>query len=618
MPETLLDWLAAAGRHPDGGLRFVDRREDVVWVGWSEVRAAARAAALGLRDLGVEPGQRVAIVFPTGPGFFTALFGTLLAGAVPVPLYPPVRLGRFTEYAKRTARMIAGCGAALVLAESRVQRLLAGAVVLARPPLGCRTLEELRLPRGGSAEAPSATDAVGGSALALVQFSSGTTADPRPVALSHRALVAQTEALSAFWPDSVTLRHSCVSWLPLYHDMGLVGCVFPALARDASLTLIAPELFVTRPAIWLRTLARYRATVSAAPSSAYSLATQRIEDSELAGVDLSSWQTALCGAESISPGVARAFCRRFARWGFQERAFTPVYGLSEAALAVTFSDLDRPFRSARFDRGALAGAGRARIAPDGREIVSVGRPVAGFQLQIADAQGKALADGLVGRILIQGPSLMDGYLGDEEATSRTLRDGWLDTGDLGFLLDGELYLTGRGKEVIILHGRNHAPEEIERAVEEGVTGVAAAAAASWHPEDDTAEARTSAASPLSDVATEPATGGRIGAATETLALFVEIERGVQGAERAALARVCREAVLGATRLAVDRVVLLPAGALPRTSSGKVRRGEALRLYLAGELPSLEPEPPAADDSDEDLSGQSLEPLAMAAGERGET
>jgi fatty-acyl-CoA synthase len=559
---TIHDWLMAAGRHsagePEGGLRFIDRGERETWFGWGEVRERALAVGGSLRSLGVRRGDRVALIFPTGIEFFEAFFGSLLAGAVPVPLYPPVRLGRMGEYLHRTARMLERSGARLVLADSRVRRILGEAVAAARPDLGCRTIADLP----GSAAAPVATDPAD---LALIQFSSGTTVDPKPVALSHRAIAAQVEILNRCWPDTAELRHSCVSWLPLYHDMGLIGCVFPALARDASLTLLGPDLFVARPALWLRALSRHRGTISPAPNFAYSLCVTRVADAEMEGMDLSHWRTALNGAESVAPSVLRAFCDRFARWGFRPQAMTPVYGLSEAALAVTFSDLAGPFRSRRFDREALSRERTARESATGREIVSVGRPLPGFRLRIVDEAGAELPTGKVGRVWVQGPSLMDGYLDDPDATARALRDGWLDTGDLGFLREGELFLTGRAKDVVILRGRNYAPEEIERAVE-GVAGVrtGCVVAASWLPEE---------------------------APGEALALFVEASRAATASERAALPEACREAVLGATHLSPDRVVVLAPGTLPRTSSGKLRRGEALRLFLAGELTAPDPVTP---------------------------
>ena len=559
MAETILDYLEQAGREPDGGVRFLDRAERDTWFGWAEVRERALAVCGGLRELGIGRGDRVALVFPTGIDFFDAFFGTLLAGAVPVPLYPPVRLGRMEEYQRRTARMLQVTQARLVLTDPRVRRVLGEAVAAARPALGCRTVDEVR-GTAGEAVRPDPSD------LALVQFSSGTTVDPKPVALSHRALAAQTGIIKSLWRDEPGFRHSGVSWLPLYHDMGLIGCIIPSVARDSAITLLGPELFVARPALWLRAISRWKASISPAPNFAYGLCLSRVTDDDMEGVDLSGWRHALTGAEAVTPSVARAFCERFARWGFRPEALTPVYGLSEAALAVTFSDLDRPFRSVRVDRDGLSREGLALETNDGREIVSVGRPVPGFHLEIRDEAGRALPPGRVGRVWAQGPSLMDGYLNAPEATARTLQDGWLDTGDLGFLRGGDLYLTGRAKDVVILRGRNHAPDEIERAVE-GLPGVrvGCTVAASWLPEDSSG-----------------ITAG------ERLVLFVETARHSTPDQVRALPEACRKAVLGATGLDVDEVVVLEPGTLPRTSSGKLRRREALRLWLAGEL--LPPEP----------------------------
>jgi acyl-CoA synthetase (AMP-forming)/AMP-acid ligase II len=347
--------------------------------------------------------------------------------------------------------------------------------------------------------------------------------------------------------------------------MGLIGCVIPSVARDSAITLLGPELFVARPALWLRAISRWKASISPAPNFAYGLCLSRVSDADMEGVDLSGWRHALTGAEAVTPSVARAFCERFARWGFRPEALTPVYGLSEAALAVTFSGLDRPFQSVRVDRESLAREGLALELDGGREIVSVGTPVPGFRLEIRDEDGRVLPPGRVGRVWVEGPSLMDGYLGAPEATACALQDGWLDTGDLGFVHGGELYLTGRAKDVVILRGLNHAPDEIERAVE-GVSGVRAGCvvAASWLPE---------------------------GADGERLALFVETSRHASPDEIEALPEACREAVLGGTGLEVDEVVVLEPGTLPRTSSGKLRRQESLRLWLAGELTPPEPVTP---------------------------
>ncbi|MEM7481126.1 MAG: fatty acyl-AMP ligase [Acidobacteriota bacterium] len=551
--ETLNDFLARAADFPAAGLRFVDRREAETFAAWSELLDRALIVAGGLRAAGVRRGERVALVFPTQPAFFAAFFGVLACGAVPVPLYPPVRLGRLAEYHRRTAAMIRAANARMVLAAPRVRRILGETIEQAQPPLGCHLLSDL------PAE-PMELLPVEPDDLALVQFSSGTTVDPKPVALTHRALVAQTRALNEFWPDSALIEHSGVSWLPLYHDMGLIGCILPALERPALLTLLPPEAFVARPALWLRAISRYRATVSPAPNFAYGLCLAKIRDEEMEGVDLSCWRVALNGAEAVAPEVLRAFRDRFARWGFRPEALTPVYGLSEAALAVTFSDLGKPFRSETFDRRTLSRQRRAEVAEDGLELPSLGRPLPGFEVEIRaehGGDGTALPEGHIGRVWARGPSLMEGYLNRPRATAEALVDGWLDTGDLGFLRHGELYLTGRAKDLVVLRGRNHAPEEIEHPVY-GVAGVRSgcAAAVSWLPE---------------------------GEGQEELVLFVETARDATDEEIEGLPEACRRAVLAAAGVAPDRVVPLEPGTLPRTTSGKLRRQEALRLYLGEEL-----------------------------------
>ena len=553
---TLAELLERAARHGDVGLRFVDAAEREEWFPWPLVRSRALGACGQLQAYGVAPGDRVALVLPTSIEFFDAFLGVLLAGAVPVPLYPPVRLGRLDEYAVRTARMLELVCACLVVTDRRVRRLLGPAVAAARPPLGCVALEEV-------AEATPRPECVTPDDLALVQFSSGTTVDPKPVALSHRAVVAQTLRLKCFWPQPEDRTvDSGVSWLPLYHDMGLIGCVLPALEHPGTLTLIPPELFVARPAVWLRTISHYRATISPAPNFAYGLCLDKIRDNDLDGVDLSCWRVALNGAEPVAPRVLRGFCERFAAWGFRPSAMTPVYGLSEAALAVTFSDVEAPFASRRFDRERLAREGQAAPAADGVELVALGRPLPDFALRIVDDDGRELRPGQVGRLLVQGPSLMEGYLDQPEATAAVLRDGWLETGDLGFLHDGLLFLTGRAKDVLILRGRNHSPHEVEDAAG-SVAGVRAgcAAAVSWLPEGDTGE---------------------------RLLLLVEARRDVASDAYPQIASECAAAVRAAAGLHPDRVEVLAPGTLPRTSSGKLRRAETLRRWLAREL-----DPPAA-------------------------
>jgi fatty-acyl-CoA synthase len=550
--ETLNEALKRAADFPDCGLRILDRRLRETWLGWPEVYRRASRVAGGLRAEGVDREQTVGLFYPTGEEFFAAFFGILLAGAVPVPLYPPVRLGRLAEYQRRTARMLRATGIELALTDRTLRRILGEPLHRA----GCRgkTLRELPQVEGVSAAANP-------ESLALVQFSSGTTVEPKPVALTHRALMAQTTILNSFWPDSVDQRHSGVSWLPLYHDMGLIGCVFTVLERPSVLTLIPPEVFVARPATWLQTLSKYRATISPAPNFAFGLCTEKIRDEELEGVDLSSWRVALCGAETVVPAVLRRFSDRFGRWGFRPEALTPVYGLSEAALAVTFSAIDKPFSSRQLmhsDAG-VSDEYEDNETPHSvvsRELVSVGRPLPQFDVEVRSEQGEVLAEGLIGRVWVRGPSLMQGYLNHQEATAESLREGWLDTGDLGFLHGSELYIAGRAKDILIVRGSNRAPEEIEAVVSE-LEGV-----------------RTGCVAAVSHLPPE--------AEREQVWLFVE-RNGRDTQDEESLAERCRHQVLGSTGIAIDRIEVLEPGTLLRTSSGKIRRRESLERFLRGEL-----------------------------------
>ena len=506
--QTLQRALSAAAQGA-AGLTFLDARENERALPFAELYARALRTAGALRERGLRRGDRVAIVLPTCVEFMDAFFGALLAGAVPVPLYPPVRLGRLEEFHRRTARMIEVSGARIVLSDARISKFLGVAVAQARPELGLHRVEQ-----GEPCEDPGAP-----ADLALIQFSSGTTVDPKPVALTHGQVLANIAAIQTIIPGDDA--QAGVSWLPLYHDMGLIGCLLLAVARPGPLTLISPELFLAKPALWLRAISKTRATISVAPNFAYGLCVRRIRDDELEGVDLSCWRFALNGAEPVAPSVLRRFAGRFAPHGFSERALMPVYGLSEASLAVTFTP-----------------AGRGpRTRPGVREIASVGAPLPGVDVEVRD-----------GRIFVRGPSVMREYFGNPEATQKALRDGWLDTGDLGFVEGGELFVTGRAKDVIILRGQNHAPQEFEDALD-GLDGVRPGCAAA---------------------VALPTEGG------EELALLVEQSGPLT--EDQVSARVVEH-----TGVRPQAVHLLTPGTLPRTSSGKLRRAEALRQLLEGSL-----------------------------------
>lgn len=560
MPEANPGTIAALLERAAGsarGLRFLERAEgDGTWIAYADVLERARGVAGALQRMDLVPGDRVALVLPTAPSFFDAFFGALLAGLVPVPLYPPVRLGRLDEYHERTAAMLRASGARLVLSDRRIRRLLGRSIEAAHVEFGCEAVDALT-------PASAEPVAIAPDDLAFIQFSSGTTVAPKPVRLSHRQVLANVDAIRTAildaHPEGPSLTHVGVSWLPLYHDMGLVGGVFVALSNASDQILIPPELFVTRPATWLRAVSRWRGTTSPAPNFAYGLCTDRIRDAEIAGVDLTSWRVALNGAEPVTPGVLQRFVERFAPFGFRPEALTPVYGLAEASLAVTFSSLRRPFQSVHFDRDALVRDGVARRSDGGLSLVSVGPPLPGFGVRIAGDDGRELGERRLGRVWVRGPSLMQGYHALPEATQAALRDGWLDTGDTGFLADGELFLFGRAKDVIVLRGRNHAPQDIEHAI------------------DDLAGVRTGCSAAV----------GVVGDGGEELVVFVE-RRSDDAVGDAALADRVARRITERTSLVAARVLVLDPGTLPRTSSGKIRRAETRRLLEAGRLDAPRP------------------------------
>jgi acyl-CoA synthetase (AMP-forming)/AMP-acid ligase II len=394
-------------------------------------------------------------------------------------------------------------------------------------------------------------------APAFLQFSSGTTLEPKAVVVSHAGLLHNLEMMDDLFRHFDVhdeAERGGVCWLPLYHDMGLVGCMFVGLYHPGTVTYIGPELFLAKPALWLQTLSRYRAVISPAPDFAYGLCLARVKDEDMEGVDLSHWKLALDGAEPIDPGVLDRFTQRFARWGFRAEALTPVYGLAEAGLAVTFADPWSPPRVTEFDRARLSERGEASPGT-GRRLPSVGRPLPGVQVEIRDERGRRMEEDRVGRVMIKGPSVTTAYYNDPELTAQTVRHGWLDTGDLGFFHQGELYVSGRVKDLIIIRGRNYAPQEIE-ALAAGIPGVRTGCVA--------------------------AVGHSVDGQGEQLVIFAEKDRRVPRPDEEIAAEIHARIVTGIS-LVPHRVEILAPGTLPRTSSGKMRRRDALQMFLSGHL-----------------------------------
>jgi acyl-CoA synthetase (AMP-forming)/AMP-acid ligase II len=549
--RTIQDVLHGLSSRTEVGARFVRRNGDAVFFSYADVIARAKRVAAGLQRRGLQPGDRIALVIPTSIDFFDVFLGAQLAGVIPAALYPPFRLGKLDEYYARTRRMLQKIGARMLVSESRVSKILGpvtsevSSLEFAVKPDDLKDEANSWLAVEPDPESP-----------AFLQFSSGSTRDPKAVIVSHRNLLANLEMMASAFRrvPGADAEKGGVCWLPLYHDMGLVGCLFNGLYYPATVTYIAPEEFIVQPAVWLRTISRYQGVVSPAPHFAYRLCVNKIKDEELEGVDLSSWAVALNGAEPIDADGMRLFAERFARWGFRPEAMTPVYGLAEAGLAVTFSDPLRQPLVTEFDRERLSAEGVA-VPGTGRRLPSVGRPLDGVQVRVVDEIDQSVPPGVTGKILVRGESITPGFFNDPELTAEAIRNGWLDTGDLGFFHNGELYIAGRAKDLIIIRGRNYAPQEIEDLLLD-LPGVR----------------------PGCVVAVSQA----VGQDGEQLILLAEkdLRHPLPDEE---LCEAIRNRIVAGISLRPYLVQVLEPGTLPRTSSGKLRRSDALQMFVSGTL-----------------------------------
>jgi len=548
-----LDWHVRA--HPD--------RVQIVHLGdsgetsisYQDLQRQADIVAAGLQREGLEPRQTVAIMLPTSPEYFPTYFGILRAGGIPVPIYPPARLSQIEEHVRRHAGILSNAQASILVTvpEARgVARLLEVRVGGLRRVV---TVAELRA--GGGAPMPVP---IGRDDIAFLQYTSGSTGDPKGVVLTHANLLANIRAIGLtidVGPDDVF-----VSWLPLYHDMGLISAWLASLYFATPLVVMSPLAFLARPERWLRAIQRYRGTISAAPNFAYELCVKRIDDAQIEGLDLSSWRIAANGAEPVIPETLRRFTERFARYGFRPEAMTPVYGLAECTVGLLCPPLGRGPRIDRVRREPFSRAGRAEPAAaddvSALRFVSCGRPLPGHEVRIVDALGREVGERIEGRLEFRGPSATGGYYRNPEQTRRLFDGDWLDSGDRGYLAEAEAYLTGRVKDIIIRGGRNIYPHEVEDAVG-SVAGVRRGCVAVF-------------GSPDPDSGTERVVV--LAETRETAALEQE-----QDALRARIVEVT-VAVLGEPP---DEVVLAPPHTVLKTSSGKIRRAACRELYEAGRV-----------------------------------
>lgn len=517
-------------------------------VEWKRLFDDAQAAASALQTHGVAPGTHVAILGPTTRRLVTAIEATWLAGAATVMLPLPMRLGSIEEFVAQTRARILAADAVLVVADPALADLLDRRP--GDPPVVM--LDELAREGRSASYVRPADDP---DTLAILQYTSGSTSDPKGVMLPHRCVAANIDAIAAGAAlDPAT--DVGVSWLPLYHDMGLIGLLATPMAIGLDLVLAAPQDFLASPARWMEWISEFGGTATAGPNFSYVLATRALR--RLEGLDLSRWRLALNGAEPVDPRAVEAFTDAGASHGLDRRAAFPAFGMAEATLAVTFPEPGSGLRVDVVDGRVLetehyatpVAAGSA----DARSLALLGRPVPGLELRICEpASGAEMSEREVGEIEIRGDSVTTGYYNRPDATAAAFHDGWLRTGDLGYVADGELVVCGRSKDVIILGGRNVHPQDVERAVHD-VEGVRAGNVIAFGAE------------------------GRKG--REALVVVAESKTSERAEElRATVAQRVRDAV----GLTPEEIVLVRPGTLPKTSSGKLQRSLCRTRYLEAEL-----------------------------------
>ena len=551
---TVLDALAWHGHaHPDRlHLRILGDAGPEDELSYADLASSAARVAAGLLARDLLPGDAVAVMLPTGRDYFATFVGILLAGGVPVPVYPPARPSQLEEHLRRQVRILDNARATLLVTVPEAQqlaRLVRAHVESMRQVL---TPEELAGHGDVAAAARSADD------VALLQYTSGSTGNPKGVVLTHANLLANVRAMGR--AAHVSSSDVFVSWLPLYHDMGLIGAWLASLYFGMPLVVMPPLVFLSRPSRWLWALHTHRGTLSAAPNFAYELCLRKVDNAEIAGLDLSSWRMAFNGAEPVNPDTVVRFAERFASYGLHRDAIAPVYGLAESCVGLAFPPVGRGPIVERVKREPLLRSGRAELADeadtDPLRFVACGLPLPGHEIRVVDGAGTELGERHEGRIEFRGPSATAGYLRNPQATKALFHGDWLDTGDLGYIAAGDLYVTGRLKDLIIRAGRNLHPEELEAAVGD-VPGIRKGCVAVFATAD-------------------PTTG------TERLIVLAEsreTDHEALGELRERIANVTVD-LLGTPP---DDIVLAPPGTVLKTSSGKIRRAASRDLYQRGDL-----------------------------------
>ena len=527
--------------------------EQVEEITYAALYQQARAVAAGLQERGLQPGQTVALMLPTSREFFDGFYGILLAGGIPVPLYPPARLSQIEEHLHRQIGILSNAQTVMMLTVPEAQPLARLIRAQVEDLQHVVTVPELSVAPDGDLAPPLQPHDT-----AFLQYTSGSTGTPKGVVLTHANLLANLRAMGHAVQISST--DVFVSWLPLYHDMGLIGAWLGSLYYAMPLVLLSPLAFLARPARWLWAIHRHRGTLSAGPNFAYELCLGKLTEQDLAGLDLSSWRFAFNGAEPVSPSTVTRFCERFAPYGFRPEAMKPVYGLAEVALGLTFPPLGSCPHIDRIQREPFMRAAQALPAADddttALQFVACGQPLPGYDVRIVDDSGFEVGERQVGRLEFRGLSATGGYFRNPEATRQLFHGEWLDSGDMTYCVGNTVYLTGRAKDLIIRAGRNIYPHELEEALN-SVSGLRQGCIAVFGSSD-------------------PVSG------TERLVILAETRETaptVVAHLRSQIDAIATD-LLGTPP---DDVVLAPPHTIPKTSSGKIRRAASRERYEAGTL-----------------------------------
>ena len=550
--SSLAEALDYAARGQTGFNFYNARAQLLAVLPYAELRTRAHAMARRLLGLGLHRGDRMLLIADTTPEFMVAFMACQYGGIVPVPVSLPVGLGAKTGYVDQLCLQLAGSGARAAMAAEGLGGFLAEAAEGANLLLHGEPAAFAELP-----EATVELQPLGPDERCYLQYSSGSPRFPLGVDVTQRALMANILGMSSVGLD-IRPEDRAISWLPFYHDMGLIGFMLGPICNQLSTDLLATREFARRPTVWLSLVSRNRNTVCYSPTFGYDLSMRRLSTEQIATLDLSCWRRAGIGGDMVQPPVLKRFAEVFAPSGFREDAFVPSYGMAETCLAVAFAPADPGIRVDRILRAGLA-EGHARSAPpeaderDVRAMAICGPALPEHVIEVRDERGGRLDDRRIGRIFVRGPSVMAGYFNQPEATAAVLtEDGWLDTGDLGYMLEGEVVITGRAKDLIIVNGRNIWPQDLEWAVE-ALPGLRRGDVAAFAVADESE-------------------ADEVVVLVQARILEVEarnqLRRSVEAAVREQAAIDCR-------------VVLVPPHALPQTTSGKLSRTRARNNYLQG-------------------------------------